>query len=141
MPRRFIDASVFVHAYLRPRRALKPHERAIKGHARTIVARIEHEEEVAISTVHLGEIANVLEEWMRAEDARAVLRELVTRDNIEVLPVGRDDFLEAMSLGSEAGAGTTDALAAVLMGIKGITEIYSFDRAFDRVEGLNRITR
>jgi len=37
MPPRFIDASVFVHAYFLPVRALKPHEERIKEGAKAIV--------------------------------------------------------------------------------------------------------
>ena len=51
MPIRFVDASVFVHAYLKPRRELRPHEILIKKRARTIVSRINQGEPVLVSTV------------------------------------------------------------------------------------------
>ena len=36
---RFVDASVFVHAFLKPKRELKPHEIKIKESAKKIVRR------------------------------------------------------------------------------------------------------
>ncbi|MBI4415664.1 MAG: type II toxin-antitoxin system VapC family toxin [Euryarchaeota archaeon] len=141
MVRRFVDASVFVHAYLRPRRPLKPHERTIKRHAKAIVARIARGESVVTSAVHFSEVANLLEGWIALADAQAIERGLVGRDNVEVLPVARSDLLEGLSAAMDLGVGTTDALAAVLMERNGLSEVYSFDRDFDRVPGLKRISR
>ena len=106
MPR-FVDASVFVHAYLRPRRELKPHERRIKAQARTIVARVNEGEAVVTSAVHFSEVANILEAWMRFDAAQAVQRGLCARETVEILSVARGDLLEALSTGSEVGVGTT----------------------------------
>ena len=139
MPR-FVDASVFVHAYLRPRRELKPHERRIKAQARTIVARVNEGEAVVTSAVHFSEVANILEAWMRFDAAQAVQRGLCARETVEILSVARGDLLEALSTGSEVGVGTTDALAAILMRDRGLREIYSFDRDFDRFEDFRRVT-
>lgn len=140
MPPRFVDASVFVHAYLRPRRPLKPHERAIKNKAQAIVTRINEGEKVVISIVHLIEVANVLEDWMPLADARAVQLGLCSRDNIEIVEPTRRDLIDALSLGSEVELGTSDALAAVLMRQRHLTEIYSFDRDLDRFEDLQRVS-
>jgi predicted nucleic acid-binding protein len=139
MPR-FVDASVFVHAYLRPRRELKPHERKIKAQARAIVARVNEGEAVVTSAVHFSEVANVLEDWIGLDAAQAVQRGLCVRETVEVLPVARGDLLEALSTATEVGVGMTDALAAVLMRDRGIREIYSFDRDFDRFEDIRRFT-
>jgi len=141
MPQRFVDASVFVHAYLRPRRELRPHERQIKAHARAIVTRINDGEEVATSCVHVMEVANLLEDWMPLADAREILIGLAARDNVEIFAVERRDLLAALAVGSDANVGASDALAAVLMRAAGIAEVYSFDRDFDRFEDLRRISQ
>ena len=141
MPQRFVDASVFVHAYLRPTRELKPHEVAVKKNARTIVTRIHRGESVVLSTVHLSEVANLLEDWMPLEDAQAVERSLCMRESIDILPVDKRDLLEALAIGAETGLGTTDALAILLMQRLGLPEIYSFDRDFDRQKGIRRISQ
>ncbi len=140
MPPRFVDASVFVHAYLRPKRELRSHERSLKAHARSIVTRINEGEETVTTTVHLSEIANVLEGWMSLEDARTVQRGLLARDSIRILSTARPDLIEALALGSEVDVGTSDALAAVLMRREGLREVYSFDRDFDRIPDIRRIS-
>ncbi|HEY5538127.1 MAG TPA: type II toxin-antitoxin system VapC family toxin [Thermoplasmata archaeon] len=140
MPPRFVDASVFVHAYLRPRRELKAHERAMKAHARRIVARINEGEEVVTSTIHVSEIANVLEDWMPLADAMAVEQGLCTRDSLRILPTEKDDLLEALAVSSEVGLGLSDALAIALMREEGLLEIYSFDRDFDRLPEIKRVS-
>lgn len=141
MPPRFVDASVFVHAYLRPRRALKAHERAMKANARRVVARINEGEEVVTSTVQVSEIANVLEDWMPLADAMAVEQGLCTRDSVRILPTAKDDVLEALAVGSEVGLGLFDALAIAVMRREGLSEVYSFDRDFDRLPDIRRVAK
>lgn len=140
MPPRFVDASVFVHAYLKPKRHLKPHERQLKAQARAIVTRLNEGESVVTSVVHVSEIANVLEDWLRLDDAQAIQTGLCTRQNIGILSVSRGDLLEALGLGREEAFGTTDALAVVLMRSEGLREIYSFDRDFDQFGDVARVT-
>jgi predicted nucleic acid-binding protein len=141
MPARYVDASVFVHAYLKPRRELQPREKDIKKQARAIVARINRGEPVLLSAVHFAEIANILEDWMALEDAQAIQLGLVTMDNVQLLPVTRGDLLDAFAIAAETEVGTTDALAVVLMEREGTTDIYSFDRDFDQFDGLRRIAQ
>ncbi len=141
MATRFVDASVFVHAYLRPKRTLKSHEREIKTGAKAIVSRINEGEAVVTSVVHFAETANLLEGWMPAADAREVQAGLLGRGTMRILAVERTDLLEALSLGTEVGVGTSDALAAGLMEREGIREVYSFDRDFDRIPGIRRVAR
>ena len=38
---RFLDSSVFLHAYLRPRRRLSPREEELKERAREIIRRVD----------------------------------------------------------------------------------------------------
>ena len=139
MPPRFIDASVFVHAYLRPRRALRPDEERIKKRARAIVTRLGRGEPVVLSVVHFCEVANLLEDWMPLGEAAAIQLGLATTENIRILPVTRNDLLGALALAAEAEVGSTDALAVVLMRQEGATEVYSFDRDFDRFDGIHRV--
>jgi len=140
MPTRFVDASVFVHAFLSPRRALKPHEERIKEHARGIVRRVNEGEPVVTSSVHIAEVANLLEAWMPLSDAHTIQRGLLTRESVAILAVVRQDLVEALTLAVQRGVGVTDALAATLMARGGLREIYSFDRDFDRIGGVRRIS-
>lgn len=138
---RFVDASVFVHAYLRPRRELKAHERSIKARAREIVARINRGETVATSTVHFAEIANLLEAWMPLQEAQTIQRGLLQRDNVDIWSTAKGDLVEAMSVGQETDVGATDALAVILMRRNGLKGIYSFDGDFDRFRPRLRTVR
>jgi predicted nucleic acid-binding protein len=140
MPPRYLDASVFVHAYIRPRRELKAHERGMKSHARAIVARINEGEPVVTSTVQVAEIANILENWMSLGDAVAIQQGLCTLDSVRILATTRADLLEALALGSELALGTSDALAVFFMKREGLREVYSFDKDYDGLPDISRVS-
>ena len=139
MPSRFVDASVVVHAYLKPRRELRPQEVAIKKRARAIVTRISKGEQVFLSTVHFVEIANLLEDWMALAEAQSILLALATMETVRIVPVTRTDLVEALDLATERDVGTTDALAVVLMQTEATREIYSFDRDYDGFTEVRRV--
>lgn len=139
MPPRFVDASVFVHAFLKPTRTLQPHEQRLKSRARAIVSRLYEGEEVVTSAVHFAEIANVLEDRIPLADAHMVERGILLRDTVRILPTQRRDLAEALTEATDASAGMTDALAVALMRREGLHEVYSFDHDFDRFEGIRRI--
>src|SRR2546421_7648504 len=96
MPPRFVDASVFVHAYLKPRRELRPQEGAIKKRARAIVTRISKGEQVFLSTVHFAEIANLLEDWRALAEAQSILSSLATMETVLLEPVTRANLRQAL---------------------------------------------
>jgi predicted nucleic acid-binding protein len=56
---RFLDSSIFLHAYLKPKRELKDSEKGEK--AIDILKNIENGEEVITSVVHISEILNIIE--------------------------------------------------------------------------------
>ncbi len=62
-------------------------------------------------------------------------------DNVRFVSVARSDLLEALALATEAGVGTTDALAVVLMRREGTRDIYSFDRDYDRFDEIHRVAQ
>lgn len=136
---RFIDASAFVHAYLKPKRKLRPHEREIKENAKEIVTRVNEGEEVVTTTVHLSEIANVLEDFLPLEEALNLESGILSMENVEILNVSKEDYLAAVPMALDFEIGLNDALASSLMGDEGITEIYSFDGDFDRAKNVKRI--
>jgi hypothetical protein len=136
---RFIDASVFVHAFIRPRRQLKLHEERIKKHAKQIVRRIDAGEQIAISVVHLSEVANILEDYMSLNDALEIVSSLTAKPRIMLLNVTAKDCVKAVLVAKTNAIGFTDALAYVLMSEMKIEEIYSFDRDFDKIKGIKRI--
>ena len=84
---RFVDASVFVHAFIKPKRELKRHEVKIKESAKEIVRRINEGEEVGTTAVQVAEIANILENYLPVEDALKVEEFLLLAGNVKVYGV------------------------------------------------------
>lgn len=138
--RKFVDANVFIHAYLKPKRRLTTAELAIKSSAKSIVSRINDGEPVIISVVHLSEIFNLLEDNLMFEDAVAIERTICFKQNIEVVSVSQFDYLEALERVDSGHTGVNDNLAYVLMKKNQIRELYSFDKDFDRFPDIKRVS-
>lgn len=136
---RFVDASVFVHAFLKPKRKLKTHEIKIKESAKEIVRRINDGEEVGITVVQIVEIANLLESYLPLSEALKVEEFLLLAKNVNVFDVTKRDCLKALKISRERSAGLSDAIAYVVMMKIGVNEIYSFDSNFDKLN-VKRIT-
>lgn len=139
LPVAFVDASVFVYAFLKPKRKLQPHEASVKEAAKKIVLRINEGEEAATSVVHFSEVCNVLEDHLSLEEAFTIEKGLLFRDNITIYEVSEEDYLKALSIAEEQQVGVNDALAYVLMKEAGLSRIYSFDKDFDGFKDINRI--
>ena len=88
---RFIDSNVFIHAYIKPKRKLQEHEKKIKEEAKAIVARVSRGEEVVTTVVHIGEIANLLEDFMSLKTALEIVRGLLLKGNIHTAQITRQD--------------------------------------------------
>ncbi len=130
---RFVDASVFVHAFLKPKRKLKPHEVRVKEAAKRIVARINDGEKVGITVVQVAEIANLLESYLPLNEAQKIEEFLLLAGNVKVFDVTKKDCLNALKIAKEKNVGFCDAVAYVVMMKNGVEEVYSFDSDFDRL--------
>jgi predicted nucleic acid-binding protein len=135
----FLDANVFVYAFLKPKRKLQPHEEEIKEAAKKIVTRINAGEEVVTSVVHFSEVCNVLEDYLSLEEALAIEIDLLFRDNILIKTVTEEDYLKALATAEDHQVGANDAIAYVLMKESGLNRIYSFDKDFDGFKDIDRI--
>ncbi len=129
----FVDANVFVYAFLKPKRKLQPHEEKIKSAAKKIITRINEGEETATSVVHFSEICNILEE------AHMIEKGLLFLDNISIKQVTEEDYLKALAIAEDQRIGANDALAYVLMKETGLSRVYSFDKDFDQFKEIQRI--
>jgi len=136
---KLIDASVFVHAFLKPRRKLKPHEAEIKKSAKAIVKRINEVEEVGLTVVQLAEIANILENYMPLEKALQIEKFLLYSPNVKIYKVDKKNCLKALKIAEEKKIGLSDAIAYTIMLENNIKEIYSFDKYFDKLKKIKRI--
>ena len=137
---RFVDASVFVHAFLKPKRELKPHEIEIKESSKRIVKRINEGEEIGITVVQIAEIANILESYLPLSEALKIEEFLLLARNVDVFDVTKRNCLEALKISKEREVGLSDAVAYVIMKNNDVDEIYSFDSDFDRLNVKRVIT-
>jgi len=138
---RFVDASVFLYAYLKPKKPLPPNVADMKRNARGIVARINAGEMVSTSLTHVSEVANILEAVMPLNESHKVTRDLIYANTVEVLEPSRENFFDAIEIAEESALGLNDAVAYVLMRANGIEEIYSFDKHFDQLPDIRRLSR
>jgi predicted nucleic acid-binding protein len=140
LPATFVDANVFVYAFLKPKRKLQPHEEKIKDAAKKIITRINQGEETATSVVHFSEICNILEDHLPLEQAHTIEKGLLFIDNISIKQVSEEHYLKAIAIAEDQHIGANDALAYVLMKETGLCRVYSFDKDFDQLEEIERIT-
>ena len=131
---RFIDANIFIYAFLKPRREPPDNVKAIKEKAKGILKRVSDGEEVATTVIHLSEVANVVESRAGKGKAAQILLYVLTSDNIRVLDVSTADYLRAALIAEERNLGINDALAYLKMQELGIDEIYTFDKDFEKLD-------
>ncbi len=136
----YMDANVFVYAFLKTKRTLQPHEVKIKETAKRIVSRINEGEKVVTSVVHFSEVCNILEDYLPIKEALLIEKGLLFRENILVCEVSKDDYLKAISVTEDQQVGVNDALAYVLMKKEAIQTVYSFDKDLDAFTDIRRIT-
>jgi len=136
----YVDANVFVYAFLKTKRKLQPHEVSIKEAAKKIVARISAGEKVVSSVVHFSEVCNILEDYVPYEEALVLEKGLLLRENIQIHEVSQDDYINAIPITEQHQIGLNDALAYVLMKKVETQKIYSFDKHFDYFTDLERVT-
>ena len=138
---RFIDSNVFVHAFLKPRRRLEAHEAEIKEGAKRILVGLEEGEEAATTVIHVSEVANILESRATPKESREILEAVLSLRSLTIIGVTGDAYRIAVGASGLLDVGVNDALAYNTMNEMGIDEIFSFDRHFDRLEGVKRLTK
>ena len=131
---RFIDAHVFIYAVLKPKMALPEAVLQKKTAAKEIFLRVNAGEPVTTTTVHLSEVANVLEDAAGISFAGDLLLAILTKPSINVEPVSADDYRESIRLARKSAISINDALAVLIMERQGIREIYTFDRHFKQAK-------
>jgi hypothetical protein len=131
---RFIDASVFIYAILKPKIALPEAVLRKKTAAKDIFLRVNAGEPVTTTTVHLSEVANVLEDAAGISFAGDFLSAVLLKPTISVEAVSVDDYRESIMLAKKSAISINDALAIIIMEQQGIDEIYTFDRHFNHTD-------
>ena len=129
---RFVDANVFVYVLVKsPKRDYEISKR--------ILDRIENGEETATSLAVIQEVVDWLEYNHRKKEVRTFLIGVNSYLSLEKMNIGWDDFITALEDIDTYNVSFVDALTLQRMKKSEITEIYSNDKDFDRVEGIKRI--
>ena len=129
---RFIDANLFIYAVLKPMKPLPAAVMQKKTAAKEIFLRVNAGEPVMTTTVHLSEVANVLEDAAGIGFACDLLSAVMAKPSIAIRPVSPEDYLESIHRAQKYSVSINDALALIVMEQQGIDEIYTFDRHFTR---------
>lgn len=127
---KFLDSNVVVYAFFVTKRQLSLEEQQLKEKSKKIIEKIDAGEKVAISVVHLSEIANIIRTCFSAQDLMVLFESFYTKENVTILDVSQSEYLEAIHLSKSLQGKVNDCLAAVLMKKNKITEIYTFDTDF-----------
>ena len=136
---KFLDSSIFLHAYLKPKRKLKGTEKEVKEKASAILEKIERGEQVVTSTIHLSEAVNIVEARLGLEKVAEFLENVLTTENITIEEVRRKDYEAALALVSRFKISPNDAVACLISQKMNMGEIYSSDKHFDNVPFVKRI--
>lgn len=136
---RFADSNVFVHAFLKTERKLSEKDMRLKRASKEILERVEKNEKVMTSVVHLSEISNILESLASNELACEIIESILLNENIEVAEIDKGAYTTALELAKTYKISLNDCVACVAMKKNGIGEIYSFDADFDNIDGIRRI--
>ena len=140
MPAVFIDANVFVYAFLKTKRKLQPTEENIKETAKKIITLVRDGEEVLTSVVHFSEVCNILEDFFPLKEALELEMNLLFQENLIIREVSAEDYLKALTIAEDYKVGANDALAYVIMKEAKTSKIYSFDKDFEGFNDIEIIT-
>ena len=138
-PSRFLDSTIFLYAFIKPLKEPPPKLREDKKKAQDIVRRIQEGEKVATTVVHISEIANILEARTPPSNARSIIMSILNNENIKVFNVKDREYVNAVEAAEIYNIGINNALAYNLLQKNGITEVYSFDKHFDKLPGIQRL--
>ena len=138
---RFIDANVFLYAFLEPRGELTEDEMKLKQASKSIVLRVEKGEKVITSVVQISEVSNVLEARASNKVAREIIESILLNENIDIQEVNKGLYAASLELAKIHDIGINDCVALAVMQTNSIKEIYSFDTDFDKIEGIKRIEK
>lgn len=133
MPLAFIDTNIFMYAI--------GGDHANKEPSQNIVDQlVENRIEGAINVEVLQEVLYRYSAIGRPKVGYELFDTLVHTFSI-IWPIEKGDLTEARRLQERHGVKTRDAIHAATMKRNGVNTLYSFDRDFDRVPGLQRIQK
>jgi predicted nucleic acid-binding protein len=117
-----------------PKRELSEDGKRIKEVSKKIVERIDSDEDVMTTIVYLSEAANILEDIAGIDFATKFIRDVLLKKNITVESTTVEDYIESTVFAEEWKMSVNDALAYLIMKRKGVNEIYTFDKHFEKLD-------
>jgi hypothetical protein len=137
---RFLDANIFIYAYYKSGRRLSEKGREMKEQAQKIIGDVSAgKEEVMTTVVHISEVVNILKKGLTRELLNTTILGFFMLENLTIVDVTKAEYFAAIAYGDDLNLEPNDALAVDIMRQRGIREIYSFDKHFDQLEGINRL--
>ena len=136
---RFVDANIFVYAFLEPKRRLTEREAALKQRSKDIVRRIDKGEQVRTAIVQITEVCNIMESRAPPEQAHEIIQSILFSNSIDIVAVDTAVYAAALELARTHAVSVNDGVAAVVMEQNSMQEIYSHDTDFDKIPGITRI--
>jgi len=134
---KFLDSNIILYAYLKPRKGVELPERIVwrKKRSKEILRLIEEgKEEILISTVHLGEILNILSKKHNIATAVMFLGKILNMKNIIIAEVDKTAYKDALTISLTENIEPNDALAIVIMKRRNCREILTFDFDFYEIK-------
>jgi uncharacterized protein len=139
---RFLDANIFVYAYYKPKKTLSEKEATMKSQAKAIIRDVsEGKEQVTTTVVHISEMVNILKFGFPKDKLTEVILGLFMLDNLDIKDVTKEAYFSAVEIGEDLKLEPNDALAVDVMRQNDISEIYSFDENFSKIDGITRLPR
>ncbi len=138
---KFIDASVFLYAYLKPKSTTPKAISVLKEGAQKILRKIDDGEDTITTLVHMSEVTNILEARIPLNKAQDVMTVILTKKNLAIVEPTKKDYLKSIQDAQRLEIGINDALAYGVMQEERIHEIYSFDTDFDKIADMKRLMK
>ena len=113
----------------------------MKAAAQEILRRVEEGEPVFTTTVHVSEVVNIVESRVGLQASLGLAARLLSLENVEVLPVSRDDYEKALEVAQRFSVSLNDAVAYAKMLEKGASEVYTFDKHFAQLLGMRTLPK
>jgi predicted nucleic acid-binding protein len=137
---RFLDANIFIYAFYKPKKPLTEKEETMKEQAKRIICNVSQgKEQVMTTVVHISEMVNILKSGMPRDLLTRTILGLFMMDNVKIVDVTKDTYFAAVEMGEDFKLEPNDALAVDIMRQNDVTEIYSFDDHFNKVDGITRL--
>ena len=142
----YIDANIFIYAFYRSdKRNLSPKTLWMKEQAKIIIKELSaiapHPPKFCISIIQLSEITNLLKSTMTQLQLQELLLGLYSNPNLEIVEVSNSDCINAIDKMKEYDLDANDLCAYIVMKRRAITQIYSFDSGFEKIQDIERLPK